>query len=625
VEGSAPVTEIERQNRSLLRQYFPGLTEKLEDAFRLNTQQPLSVETVVIRGTEVMRFCREGVAFFGEPPYHAGEKATGIINDSIPPEDVETDTIICVGSSFLTLIRDLLATRQGQIKSVIVLEPDPEVFIQVIKTNDLSGILVDDRLKILVSANPLDCADALAIQIHPMRSKGWTLVLNPDSYQFYRGFLDAFRGRLTSVTTTLRLVLNTTLRHSDRFLVNSFVNLANRPHAPDISIFSGLALNLPVLLIAAGPSLEKQLSLLAEYQSKCLMVCVGPAWKSLRSAGIVPHFVVSIDPFDPNYTHFEGLSAQSEWLISDLANNCLIVETFSGPVAFCVSSDDHGEIFQELTGRSWATIDTGGSVAHSAFNFCRLMGAKRIVLVGQDLAYTDGISHARGHTGRTFLADELRTNPDAFREIVAYGGVGQVVTNKQMDVYRLWYERLADKSDIVNATEGGARIDGVLEVALRDFFVGLSGDTDHERRFSNCIQQLKEISPTGVTIERLAIKASSSRRGLLSELRRVRARSLKCLKIMEELLAASDYGRALTPLKARYNTASRGLVGISRTVDLLLSALLKNEVFVSHRNFNLFSEDERKHFETNFSLHSRLVRATYTAEDLIKLFQQKKS
>lgn len=73
MEGSAPVTEIERQNRSLLRQYFPGLTEKLEDALRLNTQQPLSVETVVTRGTEVMRFCREGVAFFGEPLSCRGE------------------------------------------------------------------------------------------------------------------------------------------------------------------------------------------------------------------------------------------------------------------------------------------------------------------------------------------------------------------------------------------------------------------------------------------------------------------------------------------------------------------------------------------------------------------------
>ena len=618
------MNEIEDRNKSLLNQYFPGVLEKLDDALWSGPQNPLSVETLVTRGKAVQRFSRGSIAFFGEPPYHPEKKAQEILNDYVPLEDISTDTIICIGSAFVTLIKALLDERKGQFRSVIVLEPDPEVFTQVIKTSDLSGVLGDARLKILVSSNPLDCADALAAEIHPMRSKGWALILNPDSYQFYRNFLDVFRGRLTSVTTTLRLVLNTTLRHSDRFLVNSFVNLANRSQAPDISAFSGIALGLPVLLIAAGPSLEKHLPLLAEYQHRCLMVSVGPAWKSLRAAGVIPHFVVSIDPFDPNYTHFEGLTAQSEWLISDLANNCQIVEAFSGPLAFCVSSDDHGEIFHELTGRNWLTIATGGSVAHSAFNFCRLMGADKIVLIGQDLAYTDGISHAQGHTGRTSLADELRTNPDAFREIGAYGGVGKVVTNKQMDVYRLWYERLPDKTDILNATEGGARIDGVREISLKDFFDELFKDTDYENRFGSCTQALKAVSPTEFSGDGSAAQAASRRRKLVAELRRVRSHSLKCVRIMEELLSASDGGKALESLKAQYNAASRRLLKISRTLDLLLSALLKNEVFVSHRNFNLFSESERRHLETNFSLHSRLVSATKSAEELIGLFEIKK-
>ena len=618
------MNEIEHRNKALLRQYFPGVLEKLDDSLQPGHENSLSVESLATRGTEVQRFSRGSLAFFGEPPYHAGKKAKEILNNYVPLEDISTDTIICIGSTYVTLIKTLLDERKDQFKSIIVLEPDPEVFIQVIKTTDLSGVLGDARLKILVSSSPLDCADALATEIHPMRCKGWTVILNPDSYEFYRSFLDIFRGRLTSVTTTLRLVLNTTLRHSDRFLINSFVNLANRSQAPDISLFSGIATGLPVLLIAAGPSLEKQLPLLAEYQSRCLMVCVGPAWKSLRAAGIVPHFIVSIDPFDPNYTHFEGLSAQSEWLISDLANNCQIVEAFSGPLAFCVSSDDHGEIFHELTGHHWLTIATGGSVAHSAFNFCRLMGADKIVLIGQDLAYTGGISHAQGHTGRTSLADELRTNPDAFREIGAYGGVGKVVTNKQMDVYRLWYERLADKTDILNATEGGARIDGVREIALKDFFDELFGDFDYESRFGKCAQALKAVSPTEFSDDESAAQAASRRRKLLAELRRVRSHSLKCVRIMEELLAASDDGKALDSLKTQYNTTSRRLLKISRTLDLLLSALLKNEVFVSHRNFNLFAESELKHLETNFSLHSRLVSATKSAEELIRLFEIKK-
>jgi hypothetical protein len=173
-KGSASVNEIEHRNKALLRQYFPGVLEKLDDSLQPGHENSLSVESLATRGTEVQRFSRGSLAFFGEPPYHAGKKAKEILNNYVPLEDISTDTIICIGSTFVTLIKTLLDERKDQFKSIIVLEPDPEVFIQVIKTTDLSGVLGDARLKILVSSSPLDCADALATEIHPMRCKGWT-------------------------------------------------------------------------------------------------------------------------------------------------------------------------------------------------------------------------------------------------------------------------------------------------------------------------------------------------------------------------------------------------------------------------------------------------------------------
>ncbi len=41
-------------------------------------------------------------------------------------------------------------------------------------------------------------------------------------------------------------------------------------------------------------------------------------------------------------------------------------------------------------------LPTGGSVANSAFSFAQQLGAKTIVLVGQDLALTDNKTHADG-------------------------------------------------------------------------------------------------------------------------------------------------------------------------------------------------------------------------------------
>lgn len=618
------MTDTESLNRELLLKYFPAVLQKLDHSLELPQVEILRTESVLIRNQEVIKFSRGDLSFLSQPPYKAEDKARAIISESLPEGDLLSDTVICIGISFVTLLRTLINERTKQIKSIIILEPDAHIFLEVLKKYDLSPVLRDIRVKLLVSSVANDCADALAQEIHPLRSRGWVLVLNPESYSFYRAFLEGFRERLTSVTTSLRLILNTTLRHSNRFVVNSFVNLANRPIAPDVSIFSGIATGLPVFLIAAGPSLERHLGVLQKYQKSCLTVCVGPAWKTLRAHSITPDFVVSIDPFDPNFTHFEGLAASTEWLVSDLANNCQIVENFGGKIVFCTSSDDQSEVFKELFGTKFTTVGTGGSVAHTAFNFCRLMGASKIVLIGQDLAYTGGISHAQGHTGRTSLAEDISTNPDAFREITAYGGTGKVTTNKQMDVYRLWYERLADKSDIVNATEGGARIDGVLEVPLCEMITKIADDADYPARLDEARRQIEEVSPTKLRRKGDVLKVSARQRRLLSELRAVRRKAEVCVKIMEELLNAADDGEPLKPLKERYNMAAKDLQAMSPALDLLLSTLLKNEVFVSKRNFSLFSEDERKHFETNFSLHTRLVTATKHAEELINLLVIKK-
>ncbi|MGA0113838.1 MAG: motility associated factor glycosyltransferase family protein [Candidatus Nanopelagicaceae bacterium] len=618
------MTDVEQHNRSLLDQYFPGILDKLHTALNQASQEPLSIETLAVRGKNILRFVRGPVALLGEPPYHPEKKAKEIVEEALSSSDGSLDTLICIGSSFVTLLRVLLQTRKESINSIIVLEPDPAIFSQVIKSHDITDLLTDRRLKLLVSSNPNDCADALASEIHPIRCKGWGFILNPDSYEFYHGFLEHFRSRLMSASTSLRLTLITALRHSDRFLGNAFVNLASRPAAPDVSVFAGIAEKVTTLLVAAGPSLENHLELLQKHQHDVLIVCVGPAWKTLRAHSIIPHFVISIDPFDPNYSHFEGLNAESEWLISDLANNCEIVEKYSGSIAFCVSSDEHGEIFSTLAGRSWTTVATGGSVAHTAFNFCRLMKAKQIVLVGQDLAYTGGISHAKGHTGRTTLADEVAINPDVFREIPAFGGQGRVTTNKQMDVYRLWYERLPDKSDIVNATGGGARIEGIREVDLTEIFANLE-DVDDQSQAIDIAEAYLQGIPSSVTATRDEVRRRSiEQRRLLSEVRRIRAHSSKCLEIMEYLLDAADRGEDLNELKKQYNSVSSRIRSMSRSLDLILSTLLKTEVFVTHRNFNLFPSDERKHLETNFSLHTRLVNATRTAEELLKLFTIKK-
>ena len=106
----------------------------------------------------------------------------------------------------------------------------------------------------------------------------------------------------------------------------------------------------------------------------------------------------------------------------------------------------------------------GGSVATSAFNMARVIGSKKIILVGQDLAYAGELTHAGGEkeehviNNKTFMVEgidgkEVKTRGDWLR-------------------FLKWYETEIEKLDedveVIDATEGGAKIAGTKVMKLSE-------------------------------------------------------------------------------------------------------------------------------------------------------------
>ena len=126
-------------------------------------------------------------------------------------------------------------------------------------------------------------------------------------------------------------------------------------------------------------------------------------------------------------------------------------------------------------------IQSGGSVATSAFDLLLNLGCSPIILVGQDLAYTGREIHAGGTyhnagwltmTSRFLNLDTINQNVVRKRKIKrveAYGGEGTVVADYVFDLYRGWFEDSALKVNlpVINATEGGARIRNTVERSLQ--------------------------------------------------------------------------------------------------------------------------------------------------------------
>ena len=111
-------------------------------------------------------------------------------------------------------------------------------------------------------------------------------------------------------------------------------------------------------------------------------------------------------------------------------------------------------------------LANGGHVTSAAFTLALVWGCDPIVLVGQDLAFSQGRSYAQGRVGGGQPPGDQR------REVPAIGG-GTVETSVVMAGYIDWYREAAaflsqrkDGPRLVNATAQGAWLPGFEHLDL---------------------------------------------------------------------------------------------------------------------------------------------------------------
>ncbi|HFU2366264.1 TPA: 6-hydroxymethylpterin diphosphokinase MptE-like protein, partial [Campylobacter lari] len=110
------------------------------------------------------------------------------------------------------------------------------------------------------------------------------------------------------------------------------------------------------------------------------------------------------------------------------------------------------------------------SVANMAYELAGALRFENIILIGQDLAYSDdGKSHPKEH-----LYGDQGDEEVVYKEITAYGGNGKVKTQLTWYLFLKSFEKdIALAKNILNiktynATEGGARIEGTIEKPFKE-------------------------------------------------------------------------------------------------------------------------------------------------------------
>ncbi|MBM3350115.1 MAG: motility associated factor glycosyltransferase family protein, partial [Betaproteobacteria bacterium] len=600
-ESDSSPTELFEQNMKALRTHHPEIADRLLTAE--NKSQHTYTLEVGKRGMPTIKCADTQGDFYLCSPYDPVSEAKRLVDEAIEGKDF--NVFVNIGLTLGYVVEAALKDQKTSI-SIVVVEPEFSAFEIAMRSRDLTGLLGNKQI-IWSIGDEIDTTVATVMsKLSLLTLRGWVPLISQPIYRIHKDFIELLFKKLSVEVTGQKLSKATTLIASELFLKNSFENLPYALGAPGVMHFLNKWKDKPAVIISAGPSLEKQLDLLREHQNNILMIAVGPAWKSLRAANIEPQIVVTVDPFEPNYTHFEGLDAKREWLVTDFACNTDIVRTFKGPMIFGHSTPEKETLFRAIYGE-WGILLTGGSVANSAMSFALTLDASPIILVGQDLGYTGGISHATGHTGKHSLADAIAEKPEDFHEVPGYGGGPSVLTNSPMLTYRVWFERIITqlaKNRVINATEGGAKIEGALEMPLREVLSLHAAEiidtkdlwpANHKNKNSDRNKIIKNLKVLG------------------EKIKKIQSLSVEARKIMESIVAASEKNEDCRDFEIQYNKLVRRIGTQNRIADFFLSAFVQNEMFLTERRNNLLGENRADRYSTNLMLHTNLPKACDSA------------
>jgi len=289
---------------------------------------------------------------------------------------------------------------------------------------------------------------------------------------------------------------------------NAANNLGRYATTPPIDLMRDIYKGKPAILVAAGPSLAKNMHLLREINEprRAVVIAVQTMLKPLLAAGIDPDFVTSLDYNTVSTRFFENLEdaagkggagrrGPAVHLVAEAKANWNVLDVYGGTMSL-IENDFSEKLLRGSGIAARAGLKAGATVAHLSFYLAEYLGCDPIILVGQDLGFVDGLYYKPGtaihetwgvELGRfcTLETKEwerivrsrliLRKIPDIHGNLM--------YTEEQFFVYLQQFERdfAASRHKVIDATEGGARKEGTQIMALREAIdrfcgAGIGGD-----------------------------------------------------------------------------------------------------------------------------------------------------
>jgi len=420
------------------------------------------------------------------------------------------------------------ALNHNTILSVLLIEPDPEIFFYLISLINEDSLFFksDKKIYLYCCIKPNDDLETILPYFQSKVFSEITIFNHRPSFQAYPERYTSLKNTINKLMEKRAVNQATIIKFQDiwnkNIILNSFAIFQGRTLNDFIQKFHGQYQN--IIIAGAGPSLHKSFNDLRLYRNQFLLIAADTAYIPLVKNKIIPDLVLASDPqFINGYYVHTPVVNQSIWILDPVV--CYLIPHFlqknKATMYWWNNPFYYDKILQKYSGDR-GNIAHGGSVSTNAFDLAAQLNPEKIILVGQDLSFPDNTAHTKGAAleekiffkyTRFYSASYHNHKQMTALEPVKYPSIQNennfVKTNAKLKIFIEWFEHrsliLQEKQNlnIINASVSGVKLKHFKHIQLKQIFSNSENRKSHNIEVStpainsnlnNFIDELKTIN-----------------------------------------------------------------------------------------------------------------------------------
>ncbi|MDH4618256.1 6-hydroxymethylpterin diphosphokinase MptE-like protein [Brevibacillus sp. AY1] len=356
-----------------------------------------------------------------------------------------------------------------------ICEPNKEILYQYLsnkKLDDFSSGSLKDIYLVENEQESLVCVSSIL----KIAAKKTLVIILPSYRRLFREEFSYFENNFSKSIINKKSEMRINIAFEKRWIINGINNLYNVLTSSDIlHVDSKLFKNKPVLIVAAGPSLEEEIENIRYVKENKLayIFSIGSAINALLSNDIIPDAVCTYDPSELNQVVFANLIERGLDNIPMIFGSTVayeILQKYLGPKYHMLINQDliAYHYLKRNDGEPLIFLNDAPTIAVVTLQLLAKLGANPVVLVGQNLAYRDNQYYAKG-----IDYDHIPTSRNSDKNLVKVKDIegNEIFTSHGLNSMRLQIEnciRSNGMKNVINTTVGGAEIAGTNYIPMKN-------------------------------------------------------------------------------------------------------------------------------------------------------------